>query len=106
MPGADAPGAPSPSRSFAIAGAVIGGLTAAAYGEHWATSAAGRRLAVWLPGGPQLWKLAGHGAFFGLLAAGVSNLWGRGMRKIEATTEADPPRRLGRRRHPSGPAPP
>ena len=74
-----------------MAGGVVGGLAAAAYGEHVATSAAGRRLAGWLPGGPQLWKLAGHGVFFGLLAAGVSNLWGRGMRKIEATTEADPP---------------
>ena len=52
---------------------------------------AGRGLASVLPGGPQLWKLAGHAAALALLGAAASAVYGRAMRKIEAGTSAEVP---------------
>jgi uncharacterized membrane protein len=80
--------APSRVRSLGIAGGVVGALAGAAYGEHAASSAIGRGLASVLPGGPQLWKLAGHGASLGLLGTEGVRFYGRAMRKIEAGTSA------------------
>ena len=82
---------PSAPRSLAVAGAVVGGLAAAAYGEHLAASRTGQRLASVLPGGEQLWKLAGHAGALGILAAAGYNLSGRAMRKIEASTSVNEP---------------
>jgi uncharacterized membrane protein len=41
-----------------------------------------------LPGGPQLWKLAGHGITLALLGSGAAAVYDRAMRKIEAGTSA------------------
>jgi uncharacterized membrane protein len=83
--------APSRLRSLAIAGGVVGALAGAAYGEHALTATAGRRLASGLPGGAQLWKLAGHAASLGLLGAAGVSFYGRAMRKIEAGATAPDP---------------
>jgi uncharacterized membrane protein len=80
--------APGRVRSLGIAGAVVGVLAGAAYGEHVASSAVGTGLASVLPGGPQLWKLAGHGVSLGLLGAVGLRFYGSAMRKIEAGTSA------------------
>jgi uncharacterized membrane protein len=80
--------APSSVRSLGIAGGVVGVLAAAAYGEHLASSAMGRGLATVLPGGPQLWKLAGHGVSLGVLGTVGVRFYGRAMGKIEAGTSA------------------
>jgi hypothetical protein len=82
---------PSTLRSLAIASGVVGGMSTAAYGEHVLADQVGRRLAAVLPGGPQVWRLAVHGAFLTLLAAGTSSLWTRAMLKIEASSSADEP---------------
>lgn len=82
---------PSWLRSMGVAGGVVGALAGLAYGEHAASSAVGKVLASALPGGPQLWKLAGHGASLGLLGAAGVTLYGRAMRKIEAGTSAQDP---------------
>jgi uncharacterized membrane protein len=79
---------PSSLRSLGVAGGVVGGLAGVAYGEHALASLAGRGLASVLPGGPQLWKLTGHGAALGLLAGSAYLLYGRAIRKIEAGTSA------------------
>jgi hypothetical protein len=83
-------GEPTPSgiRSLAIAGGVVGALAGVGYAEHAASSALGRWLASVLPGGPQLWKLAGHGVSLGLLGTAGVTFYGRAMRKIEAGTSA------------------
>jgi Alpha/beta-hydrolase family/Alpha/beta-hydrolase family N-terminus len=78
--------APSSVRSLGIAGGVVGVLAGVAYGEHVASSALGRLLASVLPGGPQLWKLTGHGASLGALGFAGFTFYGRAMRKIEAGT--------------------
>jgi uncharacterized membrane protein len=70
---------------------VVGALAGAAYCEHVASSAVGRGLASLLPGGPQLWKLAGHVASLGLLGAVGVRFYGRAMRRIEAGTSAQDP---------------
>jgi uncharacterized membrane protein len=80
--------APNWLRSLGIAGGVVGVLAGAAYAEHVASSAVGRVLASVLPGGPQLWKLTGHGASLGALGAAGVMVYGRAMRKIEAGTSA------------------
>jgi uncharacterized membrane protein len=82
---------PSWLRSLAVAGGVVGALAGVGYGEHAASSAVGKWLASALPGGPQLWKLAGHGASLGLLGAAGVTFYGRAMRKIEAGTSAQDP---------------
>jgi uncharacterized membrane protein len=79
---------PSSVRSLAVAGGVVGALAGLAYGEHAASSALGKLLASVLPGGPQLWKLTGHGVSLGLLGAAGFTFYGRAMRKIEAGTSA------------------
>jgi hypothetical protein len=81
--------APSSVRSLGIAGGVVGALAAAAYGEHLASSAMGKGLAAVLPGGPQLWKLAGHGVSLGVLGTVGVRFYGRAMRKIEAGTSTE-----------------
>jgi uncharacterized membrane protein len=83
--------APSRLRSLAVAGCVMGALAGAAYGEHAMTSLTGRRLSAALPGGPQLWKLAGHAAALGLLASAGVSFYGRGMRRIEAGASTPAP---------------
>ena len=82
---------PNSLRSLAVAGGIVGALSAVGYAEHAASSAVGRVLASALPGGPQLWKLAGHGASLGLLGAAGVSFYGRAMRKIEAGTSAQDP---------------
>jgi uncharacterized membrane protein len=79
---------PSNLRSLLMAGGVVGGLAGLAYGEHTLASLLGHRLASVLPGGPQLWKLAGHGVTLALLGSGAANVYGRAMRRIEAGTSA------------------
>ena len=89
---ADEPdGGPSNLRSLGVAGGVVGGLAGLAYGEHVLATLAGRGLASVLPGGPQLWKLAGHGVTLALLGSGAVAVYGRAMRKIEAGTSAAVP---------------
>ena len=81
----------APLRSLAISAGVVGGLAVAAYGEHAVATQAGSRLSRLLPGGPQLWKLTGHAASLGLLAAAGYQVYGRAMRKIETGASADEP---------------
>ena len=87
----DRAGSPSPVRSLALAGAVVGGLGGAAYAEHALATGLGRRLAAALPGGTAVWRLAGHGACVGALAVTASSVWGRAMRRLEAGTAHDAP---------------
>jgi uncharacterized membrane protein len=82
---------PSRLRSVAIAGGVVGALAGVAYGEHAVASTAGNRLASALPGGPQLWKLAGHAASLGLLGTAGVTFYGRAMHKIEAGASGSDP---------------
>jgi hypothetical protein len=82
---------PSDVRSLAIAGGVVGGLACLAYGENALAGLLGRRLAAVLPGGPELWKLTGHGTTLALLGTGAVAVYGRAMRKIEAGTSAAVP---------------
>jgi hypothetical protein len=79
---------PSWLRSLGVAGAVVGALAGAGYGEHAASSAVGKVLASKMPGGPQLWKLAGHGASLGLLGAAGVWAYGHAMHKVEAGISA------------------
>ena len=65
--------------------------TAAAYVEHLLADQLARRAAGMLPGPVAAWRVMGHGAFLVALAAGVSALWHRTMRRIEAGTSADQP---------------
>jgi uncharacterized membrane protein len=44
-----------------------------------------------LPGPVEVWRIAGHGGFLVVLGTGVSALWHRAMRRIEAGTSADQP---------------
>jgi uncharacterized membrane protein len=83
--------APSALRSLAVAGAVVGGLTAAAATEQLVVDRFGQRMAQALPVPASAWKVVGHGAFLAALAAGVSSVWQWGMRKIEAGTSMDRP---------------
>ena len=82
---------PSALRSMGVAALALGGLTAVGYGEHALSSLAGRRLASMLPGGPELWKLAGHAVTLAALGAGGTAFYGRAMRKVEAGTSTDDP---------------
>jgi uncharacterized membrane protein len=92
---ADAEGDPTPSpspvRSLAVAGGIVGGLTAVGYGEHAVADLLGRRTAAALPGPAGLWRAAGHAGFLALLAAGVSTVWHRAMQRIESGTSTDEP---------------
>jgi uncharacterized membrane protein len=83
--------APSVTRSVLVAAGVEGALAGLAYAEHLVADAAGGLLAERLPGGEQLWRLAAHGASLGLLVAGVTTVWSRAMRGIEAGAAADEP---------------
>ena len=82
---------PSALRSLAVAGGVVGGVTAAAYVEHLLADQLARQAAGMLPGPVAAWRVMGHGAFLLALAAGVSGLWHRTMRRLEAGTSADQP---------------
>src|SRR4051794_20614587 len=84
-------GAPPALSSLGIATGVVGGLSAAGYGEHLLADLAGRRLAAVLPGPPELWRLTGHAGSLVALTAGASSVWHRAMRGIEAGTSADVP---------------
>jgi hypothetical protein len=85
------PESPALLRSLLVASAVEGGLVAAAYTEHLAAGAVGGQLSARLPGGPEVWRLAAHAASLGLLGAGVSLLWARGMHRIETGSDVEEP---------------
>ena len=105
MPGADAPGAPSALRSLAIAGGVVGGLAAAAYGEHLPPRPPGAGSPAGCPAAHSSGSSPDTAFSSALLAAGVSNIWGRGMRKIEAGTDGGRRRSSRPTRAPAGPGP-
>jgi hypothetical protein len=71
------------TRSRAIAGGMLGGLAGFVYGEHLLARAMGRRLAIAMPGGAVLWRMAAHGAALAGLVAGGNALWNRAMRGLE-----------------------
>ena len=79
---------PAPlGRSVLVAGGVEGALALLAYAEHLLATGAGERLAMLLPGGPQVWRLAAHTASLGALAGGTWALWTRAMRSVEAASD-------------------
>jgi Alpha/beta-hydrolase family len=82
---------PSALRSLAVAGGVVGCVTGAAYAEHLLADQFARRAAGVLPGQVGAWRVLGHGGFLVVLGAGVSALWHRAMRRLEAGTSADQP---------------
>jgi uncharacterized membrane protein len=82
---------PSAARSLAVAGAVVGGLTAGAYGEHAAASFVGRRLSSVLPGDSTPWKMVGHLGSLGLLVGAGYGVYGRAMRKLEEGASKNEP---------------
>lgn len=88
---ADEGAAPPRVGSVAVAAGIMGSLTGAAYGEHALTGALARRLAVLLPGPPELWRLPVHAAFLAGLSAGAAAVWHRAMLRVEAMTSADVP---------------
>jgi hypothetical protein len=71
------------TRSSALAGGFAGGVTGFVYGEHVLARAIGRRLAIALPGGVLVWRMAAHGAAMAGLVAGGHALWNRAMRGLE-----------------------
>ena len=87
----DPVGSVSPIRSLGLAGGTTGALVGAAYAEHELATWLGRRLSAVLPGGPLLWRLAGHAACLGGVAVASSSVWGRAMRRIEAGTSHESP---------------
>ncbi|HZB47780.1 MAG TPA: alpha/beta-hydrolase family protein, partial [Mycobacteriales bacterium] len=82
---------PRPILSLALAGGVTGAMAGTAYAEHALATLIGRRLAAVLPGSPQVWRIAGHGACVGALAGTASAVWGRAIRRIETGTVTDAP---------------
>ncbi|MGY1606734.1 alpha/beta-hydrolase family protein [Geodermatophilus sp. SYSU D00700] len=86
-------GADAPPRlsSLGVAAGVVGCLAGVGYAEHALSDLAARRLAAVLPGPPGLWRLAGHAVALAGLGAGVSAVWHRAMRRIEARTSVDVP---------------
>jgi uncharacterized membrane protein len=80
-----------PIESLGLAAGATGVLVGAAYAEHELATWLGRRLAAVLPGGPLLWRLAGHAACLGALAVTSSSVWSRAMHRIEAGTLHDSP---------------
>jgi len=89
-PGAGS-GSPRPVLSLALAGGVVGTMAGGAYAEHMLATLVGHRLAAVLPGGPQVWRIAAHGACAGALVGAASGVWSRAMRRIEAGTVTDAP---------------
>jgi uncharacterized membrane protein len=85
------PTSPAALSSLAVATGVVGSLAGVAYGEHALVDLAAARLAAWLPGPPDLWRLTGHAGFLAGLGLGASFVWHRAMRRIEAGTSADVP---------------
>jgi uncharacterized membrane protein len=81
----------SPVRSLGLAAGTTGALVGAAYAEHELATWLGRRLAAVLPGGPLLWRLAGHAACLGALIVASSSVWSRAMHRIEAGTSHESP---------------
>jgi uncharacterized membrane protein len=81
----------SPIRSLGLAAGTSGALVGAAYAEHELATWLGRRLAAVLPGGPLLWRLAGHAACLGVLTVVSSSVWSRAMHRIEAGTSHESP---------------
>ncbi|MFL6130949.1 MAG: alpha/beta-hydrolase family protein [Mycobacteriales bacterium] len=90
-PVAPAAGSPRPVLSLALAGGVVGTMAGGGYAEHALATLLGHRLAAVLPGGPHIWRIAGHGACAGALVAAASGVWGRAMRRIEGGTVTDAP---------------
>src|SRR4051794_15246170 len=87
----EGPAAPPALASLAVATGVVGSLAGVAYGEHVLVDLAADRLAAWLPGPRELWRLTGHAGFAVGLGLGASSVWHRAMRQIEAGTSADVP---------------
>src|SRR4051794_25008022 len=87
----EGPDAPAALSSLAVATAVVGALTGAAYGEHAVVDLLAHRLAGLLPRPPELWRGAGHAGFLAGLGVGASSVWNRALRQIEAGTSADVP---------------
>jgi uncharacterized membrane protein len=91
--------APSPDRctvppalpSIAASAGVVGALAGFAALDHAAAGAAGAALARVLPGPDPVWRLAGHAAFLGLVAAAASALFDRIVRDLEAGETAFEP---------------
>ena len=81
----------APLRSLGLAAGTTGALVGAAYAEHELATWLGRRLAAVLPGGPLLWRLAGHAACLGALTVVSSSVWSRAMHRIEAGTSQESP---------------
>ncbi|HEY7104430.1 MAG TPA: alpha/beta-hydrolase family protein [Mycobacteriales bacterium] len=81
----------APVRSLGLAAGATGALVGAAYAEHELATWLGRRLAAVLPGGPLLWRLAGHAACLGALTVASSSVWSRAMHRIEAGTSHESP---------------
>jgi uncharacterized membrane protein len=70
--------------SIAASAGVVAGLTGFATLEHAAAGTAGTLLARALPGPDAVWRLVGHAAFLGLVAAAGSALFDRIVRGLEA----------------------
>jgi uncharacterized membrane protein len=87
----EGPSAPPAVSSLAVATGVVGALAGVAYGEHALVDLAAARMAAWLPGPPELWRLSGHAGFLAGLGVGASSVWHRAMQRIEAGTSADVP---------------
>jgi uncharacterized membrane protein len=91
-PGGSGPEGRTARASTAASSAVAAGLVAASagtgYAEYVGAQWAGNRLAAVLPGPPELWRVAGHGAFLATFGAGVSAVWHRAMQRLEAGTSA------------------
>ena len=68
----------SPLRSLGLAAGTTGALVGAAYAEHELATWLGRYLSAVLPGGPLLWRLAGHAACLGGLTVAASSVLGTG----------------------------
>ena len=81
----------APLRSLGLAAGATGALVGGAYAEHELATWLGHRLAAVLPGGPLLWRLAGHAACLGGLAVASSSVWSRAMHRIEAGTSHESP---------------
>ena len=77
--------------SVAASAGVVGVLAGVAALEHATADLVGGLLGRVLPGWPQLWRLAGHGAFAAALAAGGGVLFDHTIRRLEAGTTAFEP---------------
>ena len=73
-----------PLLGLAAAGGVVGALTAASYGESVLANRVGVLGGRLVPGSERGWRLLAHAGSLAAIGAGVTRLWGIGMRRIEA----------------------